>query len=232
MEKFDDDRLINEKVYHALREAIITGKLKPRERLNTSKVATALGVSRTPVKIALDMLSLEGLVEVVPRSGAFVSDIYSDDLQEIYLMRSVLEGLAARIAVENITAADLAKLDGIIDEYEKVIAANDRKQLIRLNAEFHLSVALACKKRRLISEIKRLYDYCLRYRVLSLSETTKVEESYKGHREILEALKSRDADRVEDTVRQHLSKAPSFIYEKLKELEKESALSNIKEFWD
>lgn len=227
-----DDRLISEKAYQALRDAIIAGKLKPRERLTTSRLAETLGVSRTPVKIALDMLSLEGLVEVIPRSGAFVSDIFSDDLEEIYQMRSVLEGLAVRLAIDHIGEADLLKLEQIVNGYEAAIATNNRKLTVQLNAEFHLSVAYACKKRRLANEIKKLYDYCLRYRVLSLSEPAQIEKSYKGHHEILEAIKARDPDRAEQCVRLHLSKAPAFIYETLKDLEKENTLSGIKDFWN
>ena len=229
--KKNEEQLITDKVYHTLRDSIIAGKLKPRERLNVSRLADELGVSRTPIKIAMDMLALEGLVEVIPHSGAFVSDIYSEDLEEIYLMRSVLEGLAARLAVEHITQEDIAKLEKIVQEYDSVVAANDRKKALRLNADFHISVALACKKHRLINEIKKLYEYCIRYRVLSLSEMTKIEFSHSGHKEILEALKSKDPDRAERAVRQHLSKAPSFIYETLKEFEKESTLSTIKDFW-
>ena len=229
--KKNDEQLINDKVYQTLRDSIIAGKLKPRERLNISRLADELGVSRTPIKITMDMLALEGLVEVVPHSGAFVSDIYRDDLEEIYLMRSVLEGLAARLAVKHITLTDIEKLEKIVQAYDSGLVADNSQKTLLLNADFHISVALLCKRDRLINEIKKLYEYCLRYRVLSLNQMNKIEFSHIGHKEILEALKSKDPDKVERTVRQHLSKAPSFINETLKEFEKESTLSSIKDFW-
>ena len=222
-----DEKLLSEKIYVTLRDAIICGKFKPRERLTTANLADLLGVSRTPVRVALDMLSLEGLVDIVPHRGTFVSDLFSDDLEEIYLMRSVLEGLAARMAVKHITDDDIAKLEEVIGKYEQAIAANDGNLIVKLNTEFHLSIAFASNKRRLSSEIKRLYDYCIRYRILSLNEPQNPWKSYTGHKEILDAIKLRDPDLAEQRIRQHLSKAPSFIYDVLVKIEKQSSLERI-----
>lgn len=227
----DNDILLTKKVYTTIRNLILTGKLKPREKLTNAKMASLLGVSRTPVRAALDKLSLEGLVELIPRSGAYVSDIFCDDLEELYLIRSVLEGLAVRLAVPIITDAELEKYDKMMEEYKVAIEEQDLNKIIRLNAEFHLSITFACNKPRLINEIKKLYDYCLRYRLLSLVEPRKVDQSYSGHLEIIEAVKKRDPEYAEQVVKNHLSKAPAYIYEALKKYEKDNTIAGISDIF-
>jgi DNA-binding GntR family transcriptional regulator len=216
------DTLITDRVYKTIRNQIITGRLKPREKLTTARLAEMIGVSRTPIRGALEKLALEGLVELIPHSGASVSDILSDDLEELYLMRSVLEGLAVRLAVEHLTEEDIRHFEYIMEEYRLAMEQKDIKSVVRYNEEFHLSIATACKKPRLINEIKKLYDYCLRYRSLYIGEHTKLEVSYKSHLEILDVIKRRDPELAEKAVRAHLSKAPTYIYDALKNIERDN----------
>jgi DNA-binding GntR family transcriptional regulator len=106
-------------VFDYMKDAIITGKLKPGERLMEVQLAEKLGVSRTPVREAIRKLELEGLVVMVPRKGAYVADLDAKDLLNVLEVRSSLEGLAASLAAERITEEEIDKLKKIIEEFQK-----------------------------------------------------------------------------------------------------------------
>ena len=107
----EDGHSLSARVFHTLREEILSGKYQKDEELKEKTIGEELGVSRTPVREALRQLELEGLVTIIPNRGAFVEGISKDDIQDIYEIRSLLEGLCAKKAVTGITDKELEELE-------------------------------------------------------------------------------------------------------------------------
>ena len=133
-----DQYSLRGKVFHKLREDILNGKYKQNEELRESAIGDELGVSRTPVREAFRQLELEGLIKMIPNKGAYVTGITLKDVQDIYMMRSLLEGLCARWATEHITEEQLSEMEENIylSEFHEgrghmeQIAALDRKSVV------------------------------------------------------------------------------------------------------
>ena len=124
-------------VFNTLRDAILTGKLVPGERLMENQLADKLGVSRTPVREALRMLELENLVELVPRKGAQVLDMSEKDVINILEVRSALEGLATSLACKKMAKEDLQQLKEMEAEFEHAVAENDVEKFVDIDEDFH-----------------------------------------------------------------------------------------------
>src|SRR5919202_6686418 len=107
---------LQEKVYDHLKQAILAGEIQPGERLLETRLAKSLGVSRIPVREAIRKLEREGLIVAFPRRGVYASSLSPRDVDEVYAVRAVLEGLAARLAAEHRTEEQLGRLDTIVAE--------------------------------------------------------------------------------------------------------------------
>lgn len=105
---------LTEKIYQALRSDILSGAFKDNEELKENTLAKSYGVSRTPVREAIRQLALEGLVDTIPNRGAFVHNIHCKDVEDVYAIRSLMEGLAARWAVEHITDAQMEAMEEVL----------------------------------------------------------------------------------------------------------------------
>jgi DNA-binding GntR family transcriptional regulator len=192
-------------VHRKLRQAIISRRLRPGERLREADVARALGVSRTPVREAIVRLVSDRLVRPLPGGGVEVVDT-SRELEEIYFVREALEGYAARLAAERITPAELATL-------EEIVAASAGAPLdafeerVSLNEQFHHVLSAASRVPRLIEMSREFREYSTNVQTLRLYDPQTSRQSIEEHREILGCLQDRDPDRVERAVRQHLRNA-------------------------
>jgi DNA-binding GntR family transcriptional regulator len=209
-------------VLERLRALILTGEYGPDERLIEEQLAERLGVSRTPVRQALTMLEAEGLVEITPNRGATVCSFSIEDVWDIYDLRAVLEGHAARRAAGRIERRELERLrelaremeglPGQFDDHEEEIRA-----LVALNQEFHGTIVEASRNRRLERLINRTVEIPLMFKAFywyTLHERT-ISNHY--HRQILEALENGDADRAEIIMREHVYEGRDFVIRALKE---------------
>ena len=128
------------RVFQKIRDGILKGEYKENEELRESTIGKKLGVSRTPVREALRQLELEGLVKIVPNKGAYVTGITGKDVKDIYLVRSLLEGLCARWATEHITEEQIEKLEEIVLLSEFHANKNQKEksgQVVELDGKFH-----------------------------------------------------------------------------------------------
>ncbi|MBU3812030.1 MAG: GntR family transcriptional regulator [Candidatus Niameybacter stercoravium] len=132
-----DKASLRGKVFNTIREAILEGSYKPGDVLRESTIATELGVSRTPVREAIRQLELEGLVQSIPNKETVVAGITQEDVEDIYLIRSRLEGLAARKAAERITEQDLQEMEEILALTSFYVEKNEVNQLKELDHKFH-----------------------------------------------------------------------------------------------
>ncbi len=194
------------RVYNRLREDILSGKLKENEELREISIGEELGVSRTPVREAFRQLELEGLITIVPNKGAFVTGITGKDVKDIYMIRSHLEGLCARLACDHITDEQLEEMEENIYLGEFHASKGHMDQMAELDNRFHDILYEACDSKMLENLLKDYHQYVLRIRKKTLS-TSRGTVSNEEHRAIMEAIKNRDYEQAEKLANLHINNA-------------------------
>jgi DNA-binding GntR family transcriptional regulator len=194
-----------------IRQAIIDGRLAPGRRLKEEELAGELGMSRTPVREALLLLQSEGLVESIPRRGATVRSYAADDLDDMYQLRAVLEGYAARRAATRISAEDVARLDESCARFDRLRAEDDLRDLVKENLFFHNVVLEAAESDRLGPLVRKVIEIPLVYKSFYWysPEQKLISEHY--HRQLTRALGVGDAERAEMIMTQHVLEARDFL---------------------
>ena len=191
-------------VFNTLRQAILTGELKPGERLMEIHLANKLGVSRTPIREAIRKLELEGLVNIIPNKGAYVTGISDKDVHDIYMIRSMLEGLCVRWATEHITQEQLEELDEIILLSEYHMDKGHSDQLTELDGRFHQILYEASQSRILDHVLSDFHKYVQLARRTSVKTEERAIKSIGEHNEILNAIKAKDAEKAGDLATIHI----------------------------
>jgi DNA-binding GntR family transcriptional regulator len=194
-------RTREEFVADRLREAILRGGLEPGQRLDENALAQVWGVSRTPVRSAIRVLAAESLVELHPHRGAVVSELSRGELEDVYLIRGMLEGMAARLAVPNVDEERLAVLQTILAEMEN---APDADVWMALNNRFHHTIYQAANRPRMLSIIEYVRNIATPYIRQFIDAPEHMESSRRDHRRILDACASADGERAEAEIRKHL----------------------------
>lgn len=205
-------------VFNTLRQAILRGELKPGERLMEIALANRLGVSRTPVREAIRMLELEGLVIMIPRRGAQVAQITEQDLNDVLEVRLGLEELAVRFACERITDEEIKALGLAVKEFEKKMSNNELSAQAEADVKFHEIIYGATHNRRLVQIINNIREQMYRYRIEYLKDVESRKTLVKEHYEICDALKRRDAESAVEKMCIHIRNQQEAI---LRSLERE-----------
>lgn len=206
MEEYQDHSLRG-KVFQKLREDILSGVYEPREELREISIGEEMGVSRTPVREALRQLELEGLVTIVPNRGAYVTGISSKDVRDIYHVRSMLEGMCARWATEHITEAQIEEMEEIVllSEFHLTKKGDSNMaQVSELDGKFHKVLYEASNSRILEHVLSDFHKYVQMARRQSVKTKDRARKSIAEHKEILEAIKSRDKDLAETLANRHI----------------------------
>lgn len=209
--KLDQYKPLREIVFETIRNAIISGDLKPGERVMEVQMAESLGVSRTPVREAIRKLELEGLVIMLPRKGAYVSDLTVKDLTEVLEIRASLEGLAAGLASIRIDEVEIEELEARALKFHKSIEEDDVEALILRDLEFHDAIFRASRNERLIQLNNNLREQVQRFREIYHKTVNKSKETSKEHYAIVEAISNRDVDKAEKLARLHIENAEQSI---------------------
>lgn len=192
------------RVFHSIRENILAGKYKNNEELKENSLAAELGVSRTPVREALRQLELEGLVRIIPNRGAFVEGFTQQDIQDIYEIRSRLEGLCAKKASLHITEDQLANLEENVYLTEFHADKGNYAQVLELDNRFHEILYEASNSKILKHELSAFHHYVERVRKITLSMPERVIKSNEEHKKIVEALRAHDAKLAEKLATSHI----------------------------
>ncbi len=195
------------RVFHKIREDILSGKYKEHEELKEVAIGEELGVSRTPVREAFRQLELEGLIQIIPNKGAYVTGITVKDVKDIYMIRSLLEGLCARWATENITEEQLEEMEENVYLAEFHASKGHLEQIAELDNRFHDIMYEACNSKMLQHSLRDYHEYVLRVRKKTLSDANRGEASNHEHRLIMEAIKAKDAARAEELANRHMINA-------------------------
>ena len=201
------DNSLGSKVFQKLREDILSGKYQEHTELRESTLGKELGVSRTPVREALRQLELEGLVTIVPNKGAYVTGISWKDIVDIYKIRSLLEGLCVKMAVEHITEEQLEELEEVIllSEFQvQKTSGSNTDQVVNLDGRFHKILYEAANSRILCHTLMDYHKYVQKARKLSIVSKDREKVSIKEHKQILLAIREKNADLAESLVKEHI----------------------------
>lgn len=198
---------IRKKVYRYVREQILSGQVRPHDRLIEAKIASDIGTSRTPVREALHSLEIEGLIESIPRVGYVVKPISEEEVDEICAIRSVVEVMAARWAMERGHQKLVAQLAGNIEQAQHLISSGKVKAFVELDARFHDIISECSGSSRLRELTQVLRRHMLRYRIESINLKETALLAVEGHRRILKAMEKKDFEAMEKAVKEHLEQS-------------------------
>ncbi|HEX3029542.1 MAG TPA: GntR family transcriptional regulator [Clostridia bacterium] len=195
------------KVFNQLRTNILNGTYKPGDSLIELRLSEELGVSRTPIREALRQLELEGLVQAMPNKGAVVKGITEQDVEDIFTIRTMIEGLAARWAAEKITPEEIIELKEALEFEEFYTVKNDTEHLMKFDSRFHDIIFKASKSRPLMHMLSTFHDYIQGARNYSFKTPGRPEKALYEHRAIFEAISRKDAATAEALTIQHIMNA-------------------------
>jgi len=201
-----------------LRNAIVDGTLPPGKRLKEEELARSLGISRTPVREALVMLQAEGLIDAPPNRGAMVRSHSADELDDLYQLRALLEGHAARRAAAHVNDGLVRDLWVSCERFDDLIAKGEVNELVQENLAFHTLILEAAGSDRLESIVRTVTDLPLVYRSYIWYSPEQRKISLHYHQQIARALESRDGERAELVMKEHVYEARDVLVERMREL--------------
>lgn len=198
-------------VYDELRERILSGRLRPGDRVPISRVARELGVSDIPAREGVKRLEADGLLEFATHKGAVVPHMGRHEIEELFAIRAELEALAVRRAATEITPGELARLRGILDAMADAEARGDIPAYGRLNREFHLCAYAAQSYGKLQSMIGSLWDSTDWCRRIFAVDSESLRASSTEHEAIYDALARRDGDAAAALIRAQKQRAADWF---------------------
>jgi DNA-binding GntR family transcriptional regulator len=191
---------LSDQVYEILKDMISNYRFSPGARINVEKIAKEIGVSRTPVWEAVHRLMQEGLLENVPNRGVFMTVLTPKAALEMYTVRQVLEGLAARLAAENVNEKAIRRMEACLEKQGKAVEKEDLIGYSKLDFEFHAIVYELSGNQILQETLESIKN---KMRPIAMMITPILPELYKHHVKILQALKKRDAAEAEKAFIEH-----------------------------
>ncbi|HEB2431622.1 TPA: GntR family transcriptional regulator [Bacillus cereus] len=190
-------------VLNQLQNWIIEGVLKPNEKINDGELAEALGVSRTPVREALQILELSGLVEMVPGRKTKIAPIKLDDVSIIYETMAGLHSIIGKQALQNITDADIQLLSEINDHFQHSIKKKNTKQALELDIQFHNTISSIAKNQYIEPFLENMQLHVLRLEYLFFQNFVPASQSIEEHHSIIQALQKQDEKQMEQIMTQN-----------------------------
>ena len=208
---------LSELAYNLLRERILSKELAPGERLDLPRISKQLGISKTPLREAIHRLEIEGLIEIRPRSGTFVSRLDPVQVSESFELRTVLETYAAGLAAKECTQADLEALAELVSRIESIVRSGKEEDVypryLELDHAFHRTLVVLSGNERLIAAHERENLHAQMARIRYRSSAKDLLTSLKEHRLILAALQERDAQAARQVVEAHLNRSRQALLE-------------------
>ena len=192
---------LRDRVYGALLELITTRALQPGQHLVESELAGHLGVSRQPVREALQRLNTEGWVDLRPAQGAFVHEPTDEEADQLLTVRTLLEAEAARLAAANAGSAGIAVLEELCAQGESAVAADDVDAAVALNARLHATV-MELAGNAVLAELAGQVDRRVRWYYTPIARQ-RGQQSWIEHRELIAAIADRDEQRATELMREH-----------------------------
>lgn len=191
-------------VFNTLRDAILSGKLLPGERLMENQLAEKLGVSRTPIREALRMLELENLVELVPRKGAQVLEMSEKDIKNVLEIRTSLEALAVELACERMSIDQIKELKVLQNNFIKSYENHDYEKTAENDERFHDLIFASTKNDRLIQIVNNLRIQMYRYRITYLKIPGLLDITVQQHQDIIRAIENHNGKEGKQAATAHI----------------------------
>lgn len=208
-------RALSQYAAQAIREGIVTGRFTPGSRLIERDLATELAVSRVPVREALLLLAREGFVIVEPHRGAVVTAVSPDLVVDVFSVRTELEVMAARLATPKVSSQDLARLERLVEEMSGVGSASGHHLLVDQDIEFHRVLARSCERPVLLEALAVIWNKT--WLLISVSRAAyPLERIASLHADLLQAVVSRNPDRIEVELRHHMTLGQEVLLEHLR----------------
>ena len=198
-------------VFKTLRQSILTGELKPGERLMEIHLAEKLGVSRTPIREAIRQLELEGLVVMLPRRGAQVAHITEKSMSDVLEVRLALDELAVELACERITDEEIERLREACLEFEKAVDSSDIRAITSADVAFHDIIYAASRNNRLVQMVNNLAEQMYRYRFEYIKDDSGWQSLITEHRMITDAIAMRDSELASRAIHVHVKNQENSI---------------------
>jgi len=195
---------LSDKAYSLIKDAIISYRLKPGEPLVEAKIAEQINISRTPIRESLKKLHNEGLIRIIPTKGAFVADVKKEDVEEMFVLREVLECTALKAAIPRISESDLNEVEQLLIQAEKDIAGGDFETSVISDLKLHELIIEKSGYRRLAQFIDILKAQLLRVRYLGTTVTGRTKRSIQEHKAIVNAIRNKDFDSASDLLKTHI----------------------------
>ncbi|KPC59547.1 GntR family transcriptional regulator [Streptomyces chattanoogensis] len=192
---------LRERVYETLLELITTRALRPGQHLVESELAGHLGVSRQPVREALQRLSTDGWVDLRPAQGAFVHEPTEEEADQLLTVRTLLEAEAARLAAANAGSAGIAELERLCAQGERAVAQDDVEEAVATNAAFHAKV-MELAGNAVLAELAAQVGRRVRWYYTPVARQ-RGKQSWSEHRELIAAIAARDEGRATELMRAH-----------------------------
>jgi DNA-binding GntR family transcriptional regulator len=206
---------LRRQVLEELRQSIIAGRLAPGARLIERELIAMMGVSRTVIREALRQLESEGLIAIIPNKGPVVRELTLDEAKDLYLIRAVLEGLAARLFAENAGDEQVKKLEQALNATGKAYDLGAPEEILEAKNRFYDVLFEGAGSESLSLMIGTLHVRIWRWRALGLSHpqssAERAQESMRGLRTMLAAVKTGDASLAERTIREEVTKAAAEV---------------------
>jgi len=196
-------RPLSETAYESVRQAIFSGQFRPGDRLLEGELAASLGISRTPLREALQRLEAEGLVTAAPRRGLIVTELERDEIASLYAVREVLEGLAGRLAAQHASSTEIDAMRDVLDRQQRA-PKRDAATIAQLNKQFRDLVHLASRNRFLISAVETLEIPVATLPSPAFATSGHGAAAHRDHAELLKAIERRDADRAAELSAAHM----------------------------
>lgn len=203
--------MLSDSVYLKLKERIVNGIYEEGFRLVETKLCEEFGVSRTPVREAISQLELDGLAKTLPNRETVVVAITQKDIEDIYAIRMRIEGLAARLAAENMTSEDMKELEEIMDLEEYHTTRKHVDKVLYTDSKFHDCIYRGSKSKILLQTLTMFHDHIKRARNSSLSIEGRADEALEEHEGIFQAIRDRNPDLAEELAIVHIRNARESI---------------------
>lgn len=212
-------------VFNTLRQEILTGKMKPGERLMEIHLANKLGVSRTPIREAIRKLELEGLVIMIPRRGAEVAQITWKNLKDVLEVRRALDVLAIELACERMPQEGIGSLYKACETFEAATKTQDTRKIAEADVAFHDIIVASTGNNRLIQLVNNLAEQMYRYRFEYLKDDSQHRMLVREHQEMYQSILNGDKAAAANVVKKHIDNQEEAIIRQLR-LEKEEKKHN------
>ena len=200
-------KFLSDHTYDIIKEAIVSLKLRPGERLKVAELARELGTSATPIRETLARLEQEGLVKTIRFKGAFVAQIDDQDVEEIFELRELLEGAAVKKAATTFSSEDLRRAEAFLERMRKAYNTGDMDSYAKASRDFHYLFIEKFKNQRMVSMLKTYDDQLERVRLTAIRTPENIPLFIEDYAKILEALKAKNPRQAKKALVVHLKRA-------------------------